>query len=77
MKELKIIIILIVFSTSLLKAQEKPNIIYILADDLGYKDLGCYGNLFNETPVLDQLAKEGMLFTEAYAHPACSPSRAI
>lgn len=76
MKELKILIIVIAFFTTLLKAQEKPNIIYILADDLGYKDLGCYGNAFNETPVLDQLAKEGMLFTEAYAHPACSPSRA-
>ncbi len=59
-----------------LSAQEKPNIIFILADDLGYKDLGCYGNPFNETPVLDNLAQEGMLFTEAYAHPACSPSRA-
>ncbi len=57
-------------------SQEQPNIVFILADDLGYKDLGCYGNPFNETPVLDQLAKEGMLFTQAYAHPACSPSRA-
>lgn len=55
---------------------QKPNIVFILADDLGYKDLGCYGNPFNETPVLDQIAKEGMLFTDAYAHPACSPSRA-
>ncbi len=76
MKELKILILLITFSATVLKAQEKPNIIFILADDLGYKDLGCYGNPFNETPVLDQLAKDGMLFTEAYAHPACSPSRA-
>jgi arylsulfatase A-like enzyme len=59
-----------------LSAQNKPNIIFILADDLGYKDLGCYGNPFNETPVLDQLARDGMLFTQAYAHPACSPSRA-
>lgn len=56
--------------------QNKPNILFILADDLGYKDLGCYGNPFNETPVLDQMANEGMKFTEAYAHPACSPSRA-
>jgi len=56
--------------------QKPPNIIFILADDLGYMDLGCYGNPFNETPGLDHLAGEGMLFTEAYAHPACSPSRA-
>lgn len=76
MKYLKAIVIVVTFFTSLLMAQEKPNIIFILADDLGYKDLGCYGNPFNETPVLDRLAKEGMLFTEAYAHPACSPSRA-
>lgn len=55
---------------------QKPNIVFILADDLGYKDLACYGNPFNETPVLDQLADDGMLFTDAYAHPACSPSRA-
>ena len=79
MKHLKVLALLITFFlTSHLwaQAQEKPNIVYILSDDLGYKDLGCYGNRFNETPVLDQLAKEGMLFTEAYAHPACSPSRA-
>ncbi|MCA1760060.1 MAG: sulfatase [Bacteroidales bacterium] len=62
--------------TLFLHAQQKPNIIFILADDLGYKDLGCYDNPFIETPVLDQMAKDGMLFTEAYAHPACSPSRA-
>ena len=76
MKKLKILIVLVILSPLLLNAQEKPNIIFILADDLGYKDLGCYGNPFIETPVLDQMAKDGMLFTEAYAHPACSPSRA-
>lgn len=58
-------------------AQEKPNIIFILADDLGYTDLGCYGNLFHETPHIDSLAKRGMKFTQAYsASPVCSPSRA-
>lgn len=58
-------------------AQEKPNIIFILADDLGYTDLGCYGNVFNETPHIDSLAKRGMKFTQAYAaSPVCSPSRA-
>ena len=56
---------------------DKPNIIFILADDLGWAELGCYGNTFNETPNLDRLAKQGMRFTDAYAAaPVCSPYRA-
>ncbi len=55
----------------------KPNIIFILGDDLGWAELGCYGNIFNETPNLDKLAKQGMRFTDAYAAaPVCSPYRA-
>ena len=55
----------------------KPNIVFILADDLGWAELGCYGNTFNETPNLDMLAKQGMRFTDAYAAaPVCSPYRA-
>jgi arylsulfatase A-like enzyme len=55
----------------------KPNIIFILADDLGYSELGCYGNTFNQTPNLDRLAGEGVRFTDAYAAaPVCSPTRA-
>lgn len=55
----------------------KPNMIFILADDLGWAELGCYGNTFNETPNLDRLAQQGMLFTDAYAAaPVCSPYRA-
>jgi arylsulfatase A-like enzyme len=58
-------------------SNDKPNIIFILADDLGWAELGCYGNKFNETPNLDKLAREGMRFTEAYAAaPVCSPYRA-
>jgi arylsulfatase A len=72
----KCCILLIVFFPLRIQAQNKPNIIFILADDMGYKDLGCYGNPFNETPVLDKLAKGGMLFTDAYSAPACSPTRA-
>ena len=54
-----------------------PNIIFILADDLGWVELGSYGNHFNETPHLDRLAKEGLRFTQAYAAaPVCSPYRA-
>ena len=53
------------------------NVIYILADDLGYAELGSYGNTFNETPHLDQLAAEGVRLTNAYASaPVCSPYRA-
>ncbi len=53
-----------------------PNIILILADDLGWSDIGCDGNTFNETPCLDRLAKEGLRFTQFYAGPVCSPTRA-
>ena len=54
-----------------------PNIVVMLADDLGYSDLGCYGSSFYETPHLDQLAREGARFTDAYAAcPVCSPTRA-
>ncbi|WP_221392956.1 sulfatase [Dyadobacter sp. NIV53] len=59
-------------------AQKKtpPNIIYIQADDLGWSELGCFGNRFNETPALDLLAKQGIRFTQAYAAaPVCSPTR--
>ena len=56
--------------------QNKPNIIFILTDDLGYTDLGAYGNPFNETPHLDSLASQGVRFLSAYAaSPVCSPSR--
>ena len=55
----------------------KPNVVFILADDLGWAELGCYGNRFNETPNLDRVAREGIRFTEAYAAaPVCSPYRA-
>jgi len=55
---------------------KKPNVIYILADDLGYGDLGCYGQDKFSTPNIDKLAKEGMLFTQHYAGSSvCAPSR--
>ncbi len=55
----------------------RPNIVFILADDLGYSQLGCYGSDYYQTPNLDQLSREGMLFTDAYAACAvCSPTRA-
>ncbi len=55
---------------------QRPNVVLILADDLGWADLGCYGADLHETPNLDRLAREGVRFTDAYAAPVCSPSRA-
>jgi arylsulfatase A-like enzyme len=57
-------------------AADKPNVIFILADDLGAHDLGCFGSTFYETPNIDRLAKRGTRFTQAYAaSPLCSPTR--
>lgn len=64
----------------LAKSQNKkqpPNIVFLLADDLGWKDVGFMGSKYYETPNIDQLAREGMHFTNAYANaPNCAPSRA-
>ena len=54
----------------------KPNVVLILIDDLGWADVGCYGSRFHETPQIDRLASQGMRFTDAYAAPVCSPTRA-
>lgn len=59
------------------QAKRPPNIVFVLVDDLGWADLGCYGNKFNETPNIDKLAKKGVRFTDFYAAGAvCSPTRA-
>jgi arylsulfatase A-like enzyme len=56
---------------------QSPNIIFILMDDMGWRDLGCCGSSFYETPNIDRLAAQGMRFTDAYAAcPVCSPTRA-
>jgi arylsulfatase A len=57
-------------------SSKKPNILLIVADDLGYGDLGCYGSREIRTPHLDRLAKQGVRLTDAYASPVCSPTRA-
>ena len=77
MKPIKFTIVLLVFLKGVLCSQEeKPNIILINADDLGYGDLGCYGATKVKTPNIDRLAKEGMRFTDAHSPSAvCSPSR--
>jgi arylsulfatase A-like enzyme len=76
-----ILIFLFIFSTFFHGCKtekiEKQNFVFILVDDLGWTDLSCYGSNFHETPNIDQLASQGMLFTNAYAAcPVCSPTRA-
>lgn len=71
----------LLFSTALLTATaawaQKPNIIYIMCDDMGYGDLGCYGQKYIHTPHIDAMAAQGMRFTQAYAgSPVSAPSRA-
>ena len=59
-------------------ASAAPNIIFIMADDLGYGDLGCYGQKVIQTPHLDRMAKEGTRFTDFYAgSTVCAPSRCV
>lgn len=80
MKNFALIYFLITGFTSALYAGSKPaspNIILIFCDDLGYADLSCYGSLWNQTPEVDQMAVEGVRFTDFYAGaPVCTPSRA-
>jgi arylsulfatase A-like enzyme len=73
-----ILILLFIFSFQILSAQKdaRPNIIYIMTDDLGYADLSCYGRKDYKTPNLDKLCGQGVKFMNAYAAaPVCTPSR--
>ncbi|MGB0596827.1 MAG: arylsulfatase [Rubripirellula sp.] len=72
-------VLAVLYSLSgLLLAAERPNIIYIMTDDLGYGDLGSYGQTVVQTPNLDRMATEGMRFTDHYAgHTVCRPSRLV
>ena len=78
-----ILTILVLCTSEIVKAQQlpvnepAPNIVLILTDDLGWRDLSCYGSTFYETPNIDRLASQGMRFTDAYAAAnVCSPTRA-
>jgi len=78
---IKIVIVVLIFSgcdsDKKEEEQKKPNIVLIIADDLGYSQLGCYGSDYYKTPNIDNLAKTGMRFTNAYSAAAvCSPTRA-
>jgi uncharacterized sulfatase len=73
---LTLVAFLAILCSQSIAAADRPNLIIILADDLGWADLGCYGNTFNETPNIDRIARQGMRFTQFYAGPVCSPTRA-
>lgn len=71
-----LLFVFVISANQLIIAQSRPNIIFILADDLGYADLSCYGRKNYQTPHLDKLASEGIKFHNAYAGSAlCTPSR--
>jgi len=77
MPYLKIILPVFIFVSNIISAQTRPNIIYIMADDMGYADLSCYGRKDYQTPNLDKLASQGLKFINAYAGaPLCTPTRA-
>ena len=86
MKKTQFTLILLVFASifnvsaqtkKVRTSNSKPNIIYILADDLGIGDVSCYGSDNNKTPIIDNLAKGGIRFTHGYTAPLCGPSRAL
>jgi len=72
---LSILLVSLIITGQTGHAQKRPNIVYILADDLGYGDIGSNGQTKIETPNIDAIAKNGMLFTQYYAAPVCAPSR--
>src|SRR5262249_17634110 len=64
-------------ATDVAHAQQRPNFVVVLCDDLGYGELGCYGSKIAKTPQLDRFASQGLLLKQCYAgHPNCSPARA-
>jgi arylsulfatase A-like enzyme len=71
-----IVLVTLLCRPSLAAEPTKPNIVFIMADDLGWRDIGCFGSTFHRTPHLDELAVRGVKFTQAYAsNPLCSPTR--
>ena len=76
MSRLLLLVALTGFGTGVTFAEEdRPNIVFIMADDLGWQDVGFMGSSYFETPHLDALAKESLVFEQAYMYPTCSPSR--
>ena len=76
MKFRGILLSLVLLAATSLSAASRPNVVLFLVDDMGWMDSTPYGSKYYETPNMDKLAKQSMLFTDAYAHPLCSPTRA-
>ena len=68
---------LLLFALATISADEKPNVIVIMADDIGAEGLACYGSTIYTTPHLDRMAAEGVRFNNAYATPLCTPTRVM
>ena len=76
MNRLPIALLLLLLSQLSLNGQRSPNIIFIMADDLGYGQVGAYGQTEIQTPCIDKMAEQGLLLTDYYAGTAvCAPSR--
>ncbi|OVE75308.1 N-acetylgalactosamine-6-sulfatase [bacterium E08(2017)] len=70
-----LVIAMFCLMASLFAAEQKPNFILIFVDDLGYGDIGCFGNEIIRTPNIDRMAEEGLMLTDFYVQPTCGPSR--
>lgn len=72
---LTILSLVLALTIGVSQTKQPPNFLFIVADDLGYEKLGCYGGIGVQTPNLDQLATSGIRFSRAYTSPVCTPSR--
>ncbi|HBH52305.1 MAG TPA: hypothetical protein DDY91_10470 [Planctomycetaceae bacterium] len=75
MKLLITLLLGMVYGTTLTAEERHPNIILVLADDLGAQELSCYGSERHKTPNLDRMADEGVRFETFFSHPLCTPAR--
>ena len=75
MKNIPLLLASVFLPVAVVNAADKPNVIVIMADDIGFECYSCYGSEFYQTPNIDQLAKTGAMFTQAYSQPICTPSR--